>query len=65
VEDLVGVIEPVTKQRNHSFASKFAHFFLDANLPILGSYAEGMVEWHLGMALESRSLNGIWRSAKT
>jgi hypothetical protein len=32
-----------------SFASKFAHFFIDAErFPILDSYAEWMIEFHLG-----------------
>jgi len=36
-------------RRHHSFASKFAHFFVDAEkYPIMDSYAEGMIKLHLG-----------------
>ena len=36
-------------RRFHAFAAKFAHFFIDAErFPILDSYAERMVELHLG-----------------
>lgn len=40
---------PAKKQRNHiSFASKFAHFFIDKErFPIFDSYAEDMVKFHL------------------
>lgn len=35
--------------RHFSFASKFAHFFIDRErFPIYDSYAEGMVAYHLG-----------------
>jgi hypothetical protein len=35
-------------RRHHSFASKFTHFFIDAErFPILDSYAETMVRYHL------------------
>jgi len=36
-------------KRHHSFASKFAHFFLDhQRFPIMDSYAVSMVKLHLG-----------------
>ena len=40
---------PAKIQRNHiSFASKFAHFFIDKErFPIFDSYAEDMVKFHL------------------
>jgi hypothetical protein len=35
--------------RHHSFASKFAHFFIDSEkFPIMDSYAVRMVKFHLG-----------------
>ena len=38
-------------RRYHSFASKFAHFFIDPErFPILDRYAEAMVRHHLGTA---------------
>lgn len=37
------------KRRHYSFASKFAHFFLDAErYPIMDSYAVSMLKRHLG-----------------
>lgn len=37
------------KSRNHSFAAKFAHFFVDGErFPIMDSYATQMLELHLG-----------------
>lgn len=39
-------------RRFHSFASKFAHLFFDADrLPIMDSYAVGMIKHHLGRAV--------------
>jgi len=38
-----------TVKRHHSFASKFAHFFVDSErFPIMDSYAVSMVRLHLG-----------------
>ena len=48
VEELVSEIRVITKQGNYSFAAKYAHFFVDSNLPILDWYAEWMVGKHLG-----------------
>jgi hypothetical protein len=51
VEELVDAIkEKVTGRAHHVFVAKFGHFFIDPNLPILDSYAEEMVAWHLGEA---------------
>jgi len=40
----------LTKRNNHYhvFVSKFAHFFINPDLPILDQYSEWMVEQHLG-----------------
>lgn len=36
-------------RRNHSFASKFAHFFIDSErFPVMDGYAIRMVKFHLG-----------------
>jgi hypothetical protein len=44
--------EQVTDRRFHSFAAKFAHFFIDfEKFPILDSYAEWMLKYHLGRKL--------------
>lgn len=48
VEELVTEIERITKRRHYSFAAKYAHFFIDSDLPILDSYAEWMVGKHIG-----------------
>ena len=48
VEELVVEIREITKQNNYSFAAKYAHFFINSELPILDSYAEWMVGKHLG-----------------
>jgi len=38
-------------RRHRSFASKFAHFYIDARrFPILDQYAESMVRFHIGPA---------------
>jgi len=50
VEELVAEIAAVTKRRHYSFVAKFAHFFIDPDLPILDQYAEYMVQRHLGAA---------------
>jgi hypothetical protein len=51
VEELVEDISKKVTGRNHySFVSKFGHFFVNSNLPILDSYAEEMAAWHLGQA---------------
>ncbi len=50
VEELVDSIQKVTGRGHYSFVSKFGHFFVDSNLPILDRYAEEMVAWHLGKA---------------
>lgn len=48
VEELVAEIEKITNRRHHSFAAKYAHFFINPELPILDWYAESMVSQHLG-----------------
>jgi len=48
VEELVNEIRTVTRRNDYSFASKYAHFFVDSNIPILDSYAEWMLGQHLG-----------------
>lgn len=53
VEELVVEIHFITHQKNHSFASKYAHFFIDSSLPILDWYAEWMVSRHLGPQMQS------------
>ncbi|MGA3258127.1 MAG: hypothetical protein ABSE35_04555 [Bryobacteraceae bacterium] len=50
VEELVERIKKKTGRGHYSFVSKFGHFFVDSNLPVLDSYAEWMVAWHLGKA---------------
>jgi hypothetical protein len=51
VEEFVGEIKTkITGRAHYSFVAKFGHFFVDSNLPILDSYAEEMVVWHLGQA---------------
>jgi hypothetical protein len=55
VEELVDGVKTVTGRANYSFVAKFGHFFVDANLPILDSYAEKMVVWHLGQAQSQNS----------
>ena len=45
---MVSEIRVITKRSNYSFASKYAHFFIDSNLPILDWYAEWMAGKHLG-----------------
>lgn len=43
--------EEKESRRHHSFASKFAHFFVDAErYPIMDSYATGMIKLHLGQS---------------
>lgn len=54
VEELVVEIRGVTKRHNYSFASKYAHFFVDSSLPILDWYAEWMVGRHVGPKLQSK-----------
>ena len=53
VEELVVEIQEVTKQNNHVFAAKYAHFFIDPSLPILDWYAEWMVGRHLSPPMQS------------
>ena len=37
------------ERRNYSFASKFAHFFIDAErFPVMDSFAVAMLKFHLG-----------------
>jgi hypothetical protein len=50
VEELVAEIKNVTKRRHYSCVAKFAHFFVNPDLPILDQYAEFMVAKHLGRA---------------
>ena len=54
VEELVKEIHGVTKQDNYSFASKYAHFFVNPSIPILDSNATWMVGKHLGRQLQSK-----------
>lgn len=49
VEQLVSEIRSVTQRNEYSFASKYAHFFIDSSTPILDSYAEWMLAQHLGI----------------
>ena len=55
VEELVDGIKKVTGRAHYSFVAKFGHFFVDPNLPILDSYAEEMIVWHLGQAQSQNS----------
>ncbi len=64
VEELVTEIWPVTKQNNHSFAAKYAHFFIDSSLPILDWYAEWMVGLHLGRSMQSKNPKRYLRFAE-
>jgi hypothetical protein len=48
VEDLVAEIKKITNKQHHSFAAKYAHFFINPDLPILDWYAEAMLSQHLG-----------------
>src|SRR5581483_6202888 len=54
VEQLVNEIRGVTKRNNYSFAAKYAHFFVDSNLPILDGFAEWMLARHLGRQMQSK-----------
>jgi hypothetical protein len=54
VEELVAEIKNVTNRSHYSFAAKYAHFFIDSDLPILDSYAEWMVGKHIG-SLKSKN----------
>jgi hypothetical protein len=49
IEEMATEISTITKDRHHVFLSKFAHFFLNSDLPILDRFAEWMVERHLGL----------------
>ena len=53
VEELVVEIRQITKRNNYSFASKYAHFFLDSTVPILDWYAEWTLGKHLGQLRSS------------
>jgi len=55
VEELVDEIKSVTNRRHYSFAAKYAHFFINPDLPILDQYAEYMVAKHLGRAQGSQN----------
>ncbi len=61
------IIEGQATQRRHlSFASKFAHFFLDVErFPILDSYAAKMVDYHLGRGLRVRNAEHPYRAFLT
>lgn len=48
VEEMVAEIWHITKRHDYSFSAKYAHFFIDPDLPILDWYAEWMVGKHLG-----------------
>lgn len=64
VEHLVNEIRGVTNQRNHSFAAKYAHFFIDPKLPILDGFAEWMVGRHLGRRMQSKDARRYHRFAE-
>jgi hypothetical protein len=64
VEQLVAEIKKVTKRENYVFVAKFAHFFIDQDLPILDKYAEDMVHAHLGKANRSTEQKRCLRFAK-
>lgn len=50
IDDLVEQLAQITDRKLHSFASKFAHFFVDAErYPIYDEYAATMVGFHLGI----------------
>lgn len=55
VEELVDEIKNVTNRRNYSFAAKYAHFFVNSDLPILDQYSEYMLAKHLGPAQASQN----------
>jgi hypothetical protein len=55
VEELVAEMKSVTNRQHYSFAAKYAHFFIDSNLPILDQYAEYMVARHLGRAAQPKN----------
>jgi hypothetical protein len=63
VEDLVVEIAKVTNDKHHVFVAKYAHFFINPDLPILDQYAEWMVERHLGRA-KSRKVERYLRFAE-
>lgn len=48
IEELVCEIQPSTLERNYVFASKYTNLYVDSSSPILDSYAEKMVNVHLG-----------------
>jgi len=65
VEQLVAEIKKkVTNKENYSFAAKFAHFFINRDLPILDTYAEYMVGVHLGKANRSTEQKRYLKFAK-
>jgi hypothetical protein len=56
VEDLVREIRNITHRDHYSFASKYVHLFVDRSVPLLDSYAEWMLEKHLGK-MKSKKTN--------
>jgi hypothetical protein len=64
VERLVDEIRNVTKRSNHVFAAKYAHFFINPNLPILDQYAERMVAKHIGRIQGSQNPKRYLRFAE-
>jgi hypothetical protein len=64
VEHLVNEIRGVTNQSNYSFSAKYAHFFIDPNLPILDGFAEWMVGRHLGRQMQSKDARRYHRFAE-
>ena len=55
IEELVDEIRKVTNKTNYSFASKYAHFFIDSSIPILDWFAEFMLGRHLDDEMRSKA----------
>lgn len=49
VEEIADLKLSKRKNHYHVFVSKFAHFFINPDLPIMDQYSEWMVEQHLGL----------------
>ncbi len=69
--ELVGEIATLANMKHTSFASKFAHFFIDEErFPIYDSYAVKMVEYHPGKQVlvrdtDNQGICGEFSSTKT
>jgi hypothetical protein len=60
--DLVEELASLDDRKHCSFASKFAHFFIDMErFPIFDSFAKKMVAYHLGMQRQVRDLSHPYR----